>query len=139
MVAGASDGAAVDRSRGASGNFRASSTGVCTACESIRRAPRGALFSLAVQRRCVGVGPPFRLGLRLGGGEGGLLLDELLVRRLLCRGRRRGLLLGALGGRHRLELVLGGELAALRDDDELHLDLYVLEEVDRHLVAPDPL
>src|SRR6266576_1877026 len=88
MVAGASDGAAVDRSSGASGNFRPSSTGVSQACTAVwvkrEGASRRPLSFLLLAKRLVGVRPPFRLGLRvflrlrLGGGRSRLVVDELV-------------------------------------------------------------
>src|SRR5581483_7139863 len=47
--------------------------------------------------------------------------------------------LGALGRLHRLELLVGRQGAALGDHLGLHLDADVLEDVDRDLVAADPL
>ena len=44
-----------------------------------------------------------------------------------------------LGGLHRGELLLGRQLAALGDDERLHLDADVLEDLHRDRVAADPL
>src|SRR6266550_1356758 len=110
MVAGASDGAAVDRSSAASGNFRPSSTGVPQACTAVwvqkRRRLAAPSLLLLLAQRLVGVRPPFRLGLRLilrlvlllrfGGARSGFVVDVLVHR--LHDGRRRGFLLGALDG-----------------------------------------
>src|SRR5207248_290936 len=75
-------------------------------------------FALFLSERSLGVGAPLglrlrvRLVLRLRGGSGLFLSvrlgDDLLEVRLL----RRSVVLGALGGDHRLELLLGRQLAA---------------------------
>ena len=68
-----------------------------------------------------------------------LLGVELVLLRRPGLGRCGGLLLGELRRGHRLELLVGGQLAALGDDEGLHLDADVLEDVDRHVVAADAL
>ena len=57
---------------------------------------------------------------------------------LLVRGFG-GRSLGGLGLLDRLQLLLGRKLAALGDDEHARLDRDVREQLDRHLVAPDPL
>src|SRR5205085_4237346 len=99
------------------------------------RASSAACSSLLLGEGCVGVGPPLGLGLRLGFLWFGLLSVCLLG---LCLGRlgsiglredlleldgglgsRGRLLLGALCRLHRLELLVGRELAALGEDVRL--------------------
>src|SRR6478609_276628 len=48
-------------------------------------------------------------------------------------------LLGLFRGFHRLELLFGRKLATLGNDERSYLDGDVLEELDRNLVAADPL
>src|SRR5829696_2610284 len=72
-----------------------------------------------------------RVGSRNLGSENRL---EIALGRFLGRG-----FLGPLGLLHRRELLLGWQLAALGDDGRAHDDVHVLEELDRHLVATDPL
>ena len=62
------------------------------------------------------------------------------MRSRCCR-HRLGLRRGRLGlcSLDRSELLLGRQLATLGDDEGLHLDVHVLEELDRHGEAADPL
>src|SRR5881394_2632148 len=102
MIAGASDGAAVERSAAASGKFRRSSTGRGQACGTMASRLQTFWSPLTlVTERGLGVGAPLRLRLGhflglsrpglLGVGLGERLLDERLHR--LARGglgRARG-------------------------------------------------
>ena len=89
---------------------------------SLRRRPR-------VLRASSGASSTVERRLELGRCLGAMRLRLGLDRRL-----RLG-----LGGLHRGELLLGRQLAALGDDERLHLDADVLEDLDRDRVAADPL
>ena len=71
----------------------------------------------------------------LGGSASRILRGLGAVR--LRLGGLRGLCLG-LGGLHRGQLLLGRQLASLGDDERLHVDRDVLEDLDRNRVAADP-
>ena len=137
--------------RAASGFFFHSSTGWVHACGELVRLLW--LLRLALRLRlCLGFCSDLRIPFGLGLGLGRLtfrFLDlvgrDLLFDRcfgdgtLLFGSRLRSRSLRGLGLLDRLQLLLRWQLAALGHDEHAGLHVHVGEELDRNLVAPNPL